>query len=44
MTDDDEYSGFAETRQKRTKAIAWIVIVSLVLVGGGATVLALIFG
>ena len=43
MADDDEYAGFQDTRQKRVKTIAWVVIVSLILVGGGATVLALIF-
>jgi hypothetical protein len=44
MSDDDEYGGFAEARQRRMKVTAWIVIVSLILVGGGATVIALIFG
>jgi hypothetical protein len=44
MTDDDDYSGFAAARDRRTKAVAWIVIVSLILVGGGATVFTLIFG
>ena len=41
---DDEYSGYNDTRQKRVKVIAWVVIVSLILVGGGATVFALLFG
>lgn len=41
---DDEYSGFAERRDRRTKVVAWVVIVSLILVGGGATVIALLFG
>lgn len=44
MTNDDEYSDFNATRQRRVKITAWIVIVSLILVGGGATVLALLFG
>lgn len=44
MSDQDEYRGFADKRAKRTKIVAWTVIVSLILVGGGATVLALIFG
>lgn len=43
-TDDDEYNGFNDTRQKRIKVIAWITIIALVLVGGGATVFALLFG
>jgi len=42
--DDDEYTGFADARQKRVKIIAWVTIVALILVGGGATVFALLFG
>lgn len=41
---DDEYDGFREVRQRRVQVIAWVVIVSLILVGGGATVIALLFG
>jgi hypothetical protein len=41
---DDEYSDYHEARQRRIKITAWVVIVSLILVGGGATVFALIFG
>ncbi|MFE1646314.1 hypothetical protein [Microbacterium sp. P01] len=44
MTSDDEYSAYGETRQKRVKIVAWVVIISLILVGGGATVIALLFG
>lgn len=44
MASDDEYGDYNETRQRRVKIVAWVVIVSLILVGGGATVLALIFG
>lgn len=44
MTDEDEYQGMNEARTRRTRIIAWVVIVSLIVVGGGATVLALIFG
>jgi hypothetical protein len=44
MANDDEYGDYNETRQRRVKIVAWVVIVSLILVGGGATVLALIFG
>lgn len=40
---DDEYSGYNDARQKRVKVIAWVVIVSLIVVGGGATVIALLF-
>lgn len=42
--DDEEYSGFNDTRQKRIKVVAWVTIIALILVGGGATVFALIFG
>ncbi|GAA3918842.1 hypothetical protein [Microbacterium invictum] len=44
MSDADEYSGFADKRARRMKVIAWTVIIALILVGGGATVLSLIFG
>jgi hypothetical protein len=44
MANEDEYGDYNETRQRRVKVVAWVVIVSLILVGGGATVLALIFG
>ncbi|WP_169582975.1 MULTISPECIES: hypothetical protein [Microbacterium] len=42
--DDEEYSGFNDTRQRRVKIIAWVTIVALIVVGGGATVLSLLFG
>jgi len=41
---DDDFSVYNETRQKRIKVIAWVTIVALILVGGGATVFALLFG
>ncbi|AZS35486.1 hypothetical protein ABC304_01225 [Microbacterium sp. 1P10UB] len=44
MSDDDEYAGFDAVRQRRVKIVAWVVIVALILVGGGATVIALLFG
>jgi hypothetical protein len=44
MANEDEYSGYNDARQKRVKVIAWVVIVSLIIVGGGATVFALLFG
>ncbi|MFT4212511.1 MAG: hypothetical protein QM626_11645 [Microbacterium sp.] len=40
---DDEYDGFRNRRQARMRLVAWVVIIALVLVGGGATVLALLF-
>lgn len=42
--DDEEYSGFGDGRQRRMKIVAWVAIVALILVGGGATVFALLFG
>lgn len=44
MSDQDEYAGMSEARTRRTRIVAWVVIGALILVGGGATVLALIFG
>ena len=44
MPGDDEYEGFATARARRAKAVAWVAIASLILVGGGATVLTLLFG
>ncbi len=44
MSDLDEYAGMNDARTRRTRVIAWVVIAALILVGGGATVLALIFG
>ncbi|WP_315552810.1 hypothetical protein [Microbacterium aurum] len=44
MSDENEYRGMNEARTRRTRIIAWVVIVALILVGGGATVLALLFG
>ena len=44
MANDDEYGDLHETRQRRVKVIAWVVIISLIIVGGGATVFALLFG
>ncbi|WP_417563104.1 hypothetical protein [Microbacterium sp.] len=44
MPHDDEYSEYSERRQHRIKVIAWVVIVALILVAGGATVLSLLFG
>ena len=44
MSDENESQGMNEARTRRTRIIAWVVIVALILVGGGATVLALLFG
>lgn len=42
--DDDDIEIYGQKRQSRMKAVAWIVIIALVLVGGGSTVIALLFG
>lgn len=42
--DDDDYGPYAQTRQRRIRVVAWVVIVSLILVGGGATVISLLLG
>ncbi|GAB2693847.1 hypothetical protein BKA24_000157 [Microbacterium marinum] len=44
MSDDPEYADFDVRRRARTRAVAWVVIIAMVLVGGGATVLSLLFG
>lgn len=44
MSDDEDTSVYSETRQRRIKIVAWVVIVSLILVGGGATVISLLVG
>ena len=41
---EDEYGDYNTARARRMKIVAWVVIISLILVGGGATVFALIFG
>jgi len=44
VSDDPEYAEFAGRRRARTRMVAWVVIIAMVLVGGGATVLSLLFG
>ncbi|MFS0792491.1 hypothetical protein [Microbacterium sp. 1P10AE] len=41
---DDDMAGFDARRQRRVKITAWVVIGALILTGGGATVLTLLFG
>ena len=41
---DEEYGDFGERRNRRIRVVAWVTIVSLILVGGGATTLAVLFG
>lgn len=40
----EDYGDLAERRNRRIRITAWVVIVSLILVGGGATVLSLLLG
>jgi hypothetical protein len=42
VSDEDEYAEMNARRQGRMKTVAWIVIIALILVGGGATVLSLL--
>ncbi|NYF18148.1 hypothetical protein HDC37_003004 [Microbacterium sp. AK009] len=44
MSNDDDFAMYSDARQRRIKVVAWVVILSLILVGGGATVLSLLFG
>ena len=48
MTDlekaDDDYGDLGERRNRRIRVIAWVTIAALILVGGGSTVLSLLFG
>jgi hypothetical protein len=42
VSQDDEYADMNARRQSRMKVVAWVVIIALILVGGGATVLSLL--
>lgn len=41
---DDDYGDLDEKRNRRIRVIAWTTIAALILGGGGATVLSLLFG
>ncbi|WP_221584741.1 hypothetical protein [Microbacterium sp. G2-8] len=41
---DDDKPSYLYERNQRIRTVAWIVIGSLILTGGGATVLLLLFG
>lgn len=41
--DDEGYSRL-DRRNRRIRAVAWVVVVSLILAGGGSTVLLTLFG
>ncbi|WP_424980968.1 hypothetical protein, partial [Microbacterium sp. S308A+] len=40
----EDYGDLGERRNRRVRIVAWVTIVSLILVGGGATTLAVLFG
>ena len=40
----EDYGDLGERRGRRIRIVAWTVILSMILVGGGATVLTLLFG
>lgn len=40
----EDYGDLGERRNRRIRVVAWTVIISMILVGGGATVLTLLFG
>lgn len=40
----EDYGDLGDKRNRRIRIVAWVVIASLILVGGGATVLTLLFG
>jgi len=39
-----DYGDFGERRNRRIRIVAWTTIIALILGGGGATVLTLLFG
>lgn len=40
----EDYGDLGERRNRRIRIVAWVVIIALILGGGGATVLTLLFG
>ncbi|WP_194421179.1 hypothetical protein [Microbacterium abyssi] len=40
----EDYGDLGERRNRRIRMIAWVTIIALILVGGGSTVLSLLFG
>ncbi|MGW8482461.1 hypothetical protein ACWGJP_04940 [Microbacterium sp. NPDC055903] len=43
-TRDDDYGDLGERRNRRVRIVAWVTIIALLIGGGGATVLSLLFG
>ena len=44
MSDTDEDYGRLGRRNRHMRVVAWVTIVSLILIGGGSTVLTLLLG
>ncbi|MDR6867114.1 hypothetical protein J2Y69_001713 [Microbacterium resistens] len=46
MSDDlsEDYGDLGERRNRRIRIVAWVTIGALILVGGGATTLTVLFG
>jgi hypothetical protein len=42
--DGEPSDAYSERRNRRVRAVAWVVILALLVTGGGATLLALLFG
>lgn len=40
----EDYGDLGERRNRRIRIVAWATIIALILTGGGATVLTLLFG
>ncbi|MDQ0643718.1 hypothetical protein [Microbacterium murale] len=41
---EEDYGRLGERRTRRMRIVAWVTIVALILIGGGSTVLSLLFG
>ncbi|MCS3844536.1 hypothetical protein [Microbacterium sp. AK031] len=41
---EEDYGRLGERRTRRMRIVAWATIASLILIGGGSTVLSLLFG
>lgn len=41
---EEDYGRLGERRTRRMRIVAWVTIAALILIGGGSTVLSLLFG
>lgn len=41
---EEDYGDLGERRNRRIRIVAWVTIASLILIGGGSTLLSLLFG